>query len=123
MTPRPVCGATLRRLDLNIRFVTTALDSRHALQNMMTVSKIRMNNISLTFPTSFIGRNIVLRGCSSKRKMFHIQCESHLSGTRNEQFCYCGYDLCNAATSERVNGKASVTVILLSVFIRTFIYL
>ena len=26
---------------------------------------------------------VVLRGCSSKRKMFHIECESHLSGTRN----------------------------------------
>jgi hypothetical protein len=63
----------------------------------------------------FSGKQIVLRGCSSKRKMFHIQCESHLSGTRNEKFCYCGYDLCNAATSEQVNGKTSVAVILLSV--------
>ena len=122
MTLRPVCGATLRRLDLNIRFVTKVLDSRLALQNMMTVSKIRMNNISLSLHT-FSDRNIVLRGCSSKRKMFHIECESHLSGTRNEQFCYCGYDLCNAATSERVNGKVSVTVILVLVCLRTFIYL
>lgn len=32
----------------------------------------------------FVSENqVVLRGCSSKRKMFHIECESHLSGTRN----------------------------------------
>ena len=73
--------------------------------------------------SSFSGKEIVLRGCSSKRKMFHIECESHLSGTRNEQFCYCGYDLCNGATSEWGNGKTLLTVILLSVCLRTFIHL
>ena len=29
--------------------------------------------------------------------MFHVECESHLSGARNIQFCYCSYDLCNSA--------------------------
>ena len=30
---------------------------------------------------------LILRGCSSKRKMFHIECESHMSGTR----CICHF--------------------------------
>ena len=42
-TLRPACGVTLTRLDLNIRFVTKLLDSRHVLLNMMTVSKITDN--------------------------------------------------------------------------------
>ena len=46
---KPACCATLRRLDLNIRFVTTALDSRHALQNMMTVRKITLLIFLKTF--------------------------------------------------------------------------
>ena len=28
--------------------------------------------------------NVILRGCSSKRKMFHVECENHLSGARWE---------------------------------------
>ena len=46
---KPTCFATLRRLDLIIRFVTTALDSRHALQNMMTVRQIRLEIFLTTF--------------------------------------------------------------------------
>jgi hypothetical protein len=64
--------------------VTKVSDFRLVLQNMMTVSKKMFNNFALRFLLS--ERKIVLRGCSSKRKMFHIECESHLSGTRNEQF-------------------------------------
>ena len=65
---------------------------------------------------------IILRGCSSKRKMFHIECESHLSGTRSEQFCYCGYDLCNKAVSD-LNGGLSekmYLVICLAVLINKY---
>jgi len=43
--------------------------------------------------------NVILRGCSSKRKMFHVECENHLSGARNEQFCCCSYDLCNGGSA------------------------
>ena len=64
--------------------------------------------------SSFSGKQIVLRGCSSKRKMFHIECESHLSGTRNEQFCYCSYDLCNEASNAGEKRKLLVTLILVS---------
>jgi hypothetical protein len=38
---------------------------------------------------------IVRRGCSTKMPMFHVECENHVSGTRNEKFCYCSYELCN----------------------------
>jgi len=48
---------------------------------------------------------LILRGCSSKRKMFHIECESHMSGTRKEQFCYCSYDLCNEGSSGRIEAS------------------
>ena len=44
--------------------------------------------------------------------MFHIECESHLSGTRNEQFCYCGYDLCNKARSDGGTNKVIVIMVL-----------
>jgi hypothetical protein len=66
----------------------------------------------------FSDHEIILRGCSSKRKMFHIECESHLSGTRNEQFCYCSYDLCNEASNAGEKRKLVVTLIFVS-FLKT----
>ena len=52
--------------------------------------------LSAPKPVLYVSESeIVLRGCSSNRKMFHVECESHLSGGSNIQFCYCGYDLCN----------------------------
>ena len=48
-------------------------------------SKFYYSKLSWFFSNLWIllENQVVLRGCSSKRKMFHIECESHLSGTRN----------------------------------------
>jgi hypothetical protein len=35
------------------------------------------------------------RGCSTKDKIFHIECENHVMGRQSEKFCYCSYFLCN----------------------------
>merc|ERR1711892_1087402 len=86
--------------------------------------KRQICDASFGFQTCFTKYNhnheIVLRGCSTKRKMFHIECESHLSGTRSQQFCYCGYDLCNGRNA--AEGKSQLKVIetaLLVIFMRT----
>ena len=48
--------------------------------------------------------------------MFHVECESHLSGGSNIQFCYCGYDLCNQISG--AGGRvAMVSVAMISVAI------
>ena len=62
-------------------------------------------------------RKIMLRGCSSNRKMFHKECESHLSGARNEQFCYCGYDLCNKAGSDMLGAFSEHIYLLISIVV------
>ena len=54
-----------------------------------------MNSCFLYNSVLFLEQEVVLRGCSSRRKMFHVECESHLSGLKNEQICYCSFDLCN----------------------------
>merc|ERR1740137_137414 len=83
--------------------VVSGYDSKTSMRCYSESSgpKYQICDKSFGFQTCFTkyddSRKIVLRGCSSMRKMFHIECESHLSGTRNEQFCYCGYDLCNEA--------------------------
>ena len=41
------------------------------------------------------------RGCSTKDKIFHIECENHVMGRQSEKFCYCSYFLCNAAGGGR----------------------
>ena len=67
----------------------------------------------LTHPPIFSDQEIVLRGCFSKRKMFHIECESHLTGGRNIQFCYCSHDLCNTKSGgEGLGGGQSLLSIL-----------
>merc|ERR1740137_273210 len=84
--------------------VVSGYDSKTSMRcySEQTGPKYQICDKSLGFQTCFTKyddrKKVVLRGCSSKRKMFHIECESHLSGTRNEQFCYCSYDLCNTAT-------------------------
>ena len=37
------------------------------------------------------------RRCSTKDKIFHIECENHVMGRNSERFCYCSYFLCNGA--------------------------
>lgn len=73
---------------------------------------------SFTNGVSILENDVVLRGCSSRRKMFHVECESHLSGLNNEQICYCSFDLCNELNSEqtlwRNLDRKVITVILLN---------
>ena len=40
------------------------------------------------------------RGCATKDKVFHIECENHVMGRESEKFCYCSYFLCNTGTGE-----------------------
>ena len=44
------------------------------------------------------------RGCSTKQKIFHIECENHVMGRYSEKFCYCSYTLCNAAVRHSSPG-------------------
>merc|ERR1711973_16659 len=39
----------------------------------------------------------VSRGCASKEKMFHEQCEVHEMDDIVEKFCYCSFNWCNSA--------------------------
>ena len=39
------------------------------------------------------------RGCSTKDKILHIECENHVMGKTSEKFCYCRTFLCNNALS------------------------
>ena len=39
------------------------------------------------------------RGCSTKDKILHIECENHVMGKTSEKFCYCRTFLCNNAVS------------------------
>merc|ERR1719369_1321138 len=51
---------------------------------------------SQTCFTKYDDKNeIMLRGCSSKPKVFYTECETYRSGTMSEKFCFCSYDLCN----------------------------
>merc|ERR1711915_934718 len=36
------------------------------------------------------------RGCSTKDRIFHTECENHVMGQSSEKFCYCSYFLCNS---------------------------
>ena len=53
---------------------------------------------------------LVARGCSTKRPLFHIECENHKSGTKSEEFCYCSYDLCNSEESTKLDKVISILV-------------
>merc|ERR1712106_1067227 len=45
---------------------------------------------------------VTARGCSTKDKIFHIECENHVMGRTSEKFCYCSYFLCNGGSSDRL---------------------
>ena len=39
------------------------------------------------------------RGCSTKDKLYHVECENHVMGKTvrtTETFCYCSYSFCNS---------------------------
>jgi hypothetical protein len=40
------------------------------------------------------------RGCASKEKLYYVQCENHEMEGLVEKFCYCSFNLCNAATKQ-----------------------
>merc|ERR1740137_89179 len=101
--------------------VVSGYDSKTTMRcySEKTGPKYQICDKSFGFQTCFTKyddrKKVVLRGCSSKRKMFHIECESHLSGTRNEQFCYCSYDLCNTGADYRAIQKRKLLVIITGV--------
>merc|ERR1719270_1166541 len=101
----------------------TAFESKTSMRcySEKTGPKYQICDKSFGFQTCFTKyddkKQVVLRGCSSKRKMFHIECESHLSGTRNEQFCYCSYDLCNASSRFVSGAVMSLLSLLTSLFV------
>ena len=46
---------------------------------------------------------VTARGCSTKDKIFHIECENHVMGRTirtTESFCYCSYSLCNSGSGK-----------------------
>ena len=56
---------------------------------------------------------IARRGCSTKRPMFHFECENHVSGIKSERFCYCSYKLCNYQKRIRENLLLIATLSIL----------
>ena len=46
----------------------------------------------------------VARGCASKEKMFHEQCEVHEMDEISEKFCYCSFNWCNSSHHLTVKG-------------------
>ena len=48
---------------------------------------------------------VVARGCSSKEKMFHQQCEVHEMDDIMEKFCYCSFNWCNSSPYLRVRHR------------------
>jgi len=100
----------------------TAFESKSSMRcySEKTGPKYQICDKTVGFQTCFTKyddkKQVVLRGCSSKRKMFHIECESHLSGTRNEQFCYCSYDLCNASTKNMPGAVMGLLSLLICLF-------
>merc|ERR1719419_1344993 len=51
---------------------------------------------------------ITARGCSTKDRIFHTECENHVMGRSSEKFCYCSYFLCNSDVS--VNSQWSILI-------------
>ena len=53
---------------------------------------------------------VTARGCSTKDKLYHVECENHVMGRTSEKFCYCSYFLCNG--SEMVLRERFATTIV-----------
>ena len=121
-------SATTRRQAADTRCVPKTRDLRRASPNMITVRNLARGAKCWHVPPD---HQLILRGCASKRKMFHVECESHMSGIRwvylssniffnyflplsfcrKEQFCYCSYDFCN--TVSRTSTSSSLLLGLL----------
>jgi len=55
---------------------------------------------------------VTARGCATKDKVFHIECENHVMGANSEKFCYCSYYLCNGSRASP-GGKSGGLLALL----------
>merc|ERR550517_2287364 len=65
--------------------------------------KLQQCEAKLGYRTCFtkldIKGRVLTRGCSTKRPVFHVECENHVSGPQRERFCYCSHQLCNSSPS------------------------
>merc|ERR1719500_1522863 len=55
---------------------------------------------------------VTARGCSTKDKIFHIECENHVMGRSSEKFCYCSYFLCNGGERTQLGWRPLVVAAL-----------
>ena len=55
---------------------------------------------------------VTARGCSTKDKIFHVECENHVMGTKSEKFCYCSYPLCNQATTKSIHRLVLLVILI-----------
>jgi hypothetical protein len=55
---------------------------------------------------------VTARGCATKDKVFHIECENHVMGRESEKFCYCSYFLCNGTALRRPDGPLLLLLLL-----------
>ena len=73
---------------------------------------------------------MIARGCSTKDKLYHVECENHVMGKTvrtTETFCYCSYSFCNSRAGRlgdakwlRVLMTACLTILTISPFNRLF---
>ena len=55
---------------------------------------------------------VTARGCATKDKVFHIECENHQMGRQSEKFCYCSYFLCNGAGAGQLGPRLGLLLVL-----------
>ena len=93
--------------------------SELVIQSMILVSSDSteklLKNINL-----FSGGAVTARGCSTKDKIFHIECENHVMGRTSEKFCYCSYFLCNGGSSDGLGFVIWVNLFLAVIVNRVF---
>merc|ERR1712013_517514 len=66
----------------------------------------------LTCFTKYDQRGLVTaRGCSTKDRILHIECENHVMGKTSEKFCYCRTFLCNTSSLQRTSQLSLLLVI------------
>merc|ERR1719219_3054147 len=70
--------------------------------------------VMLVMMVMLSGGQVTARGCATKDKVFHIECENHVMGRDSEKFCYCSYYLCNGsgATPGKSGGLAMLLALL-----------
>ena len=78
-------------------FTTLQCQIMHQNLNYVTIcASYAINKMfHLKLNITFSDNVITLRGCSTKRPVYFFECENHMTGLKNEQVCYCSFDLCN----------------------------